>query len=57
MRFAESDSNPDLLVGTHKGSVTVAGTVTSWAEHDAVIAAAWAAPGVTNVNDNILVDY
>jgi osmotically-inducible protein OsmY len=46
-----------LDVSTSNGSVTVKGTVTSWAEHDEAIDAAWAAPGVTSVNDKITVAY
>ncbi len=33
------------------------GWVSSWSEHDAAIAAAWAAPGVTSVDDHVVVDY
>ena len=33
------------------------GTVNSWSEHDAAIAAAWSAAGVTDVDDRIVVDY
>jgi len=33
------------------------GTVTSWAEPDEAVAAAWSAPGVTEVDDQILVAY
>jgi osmotically-inducible protein OsmY len=39
------------------GSVVVAGTVHSWAEHDEAIAAAWSAPGVTDLDDRIVVEY
>jgi osmotically-inducible protein OsmY len=46
-----------LSVSTYDGTVTLDGTVSSWAEHDAAIDAAWAAPGVTDVEDRILVDY
>lgn len=46
-----------LTVDTHDGTVTLNGVVSSWAEHDAAMAAAWAAPGVTEVADNLVVDY
>jgi osmotically-inducible protein OsmY len=36
------------------GVVIVSGTVTSWAAHDEAVAAAWSAPGVTRVQDRIL---
>jgi osmotically-inducible protein OsmY len=39
------------------GTVIVAGTVTSWAEHDEALAAVWSAPGVTDVDDRIVVAY
>ena len=39
------------------GMVTVSGVVHSWAEHDNAIAAAWAAPGVTEVDDRIVIEY
>jgi osmotically-inducible protein OsmY len=39
------------------GRITVEGAVGSWAEHDAAIAAAWASPGVTAVEDRISVVY
>jgi osmotically-inducible protein OsmY len=44
-------------VDTYNGTVSVSGTVSSWSEHDAALAAAWAAPGVTDVGDHIVVDY
>ncbi|MGP7999286.1 MAG: BON domain-containing protein [Streptosporangiaceae bacterium] len=37
------------------GQVTLVGTVSSWAEHDEAVAAAWSAPGVTAVDDRIVV--
>jgi osmotically-inducible protein OsmY len=39
------------------GTVTVSGAVRSWAEHGEAVAAAWAAPGVTEVHDRIKVEY
>ena len=39
------------------GNVKLTGSVGSWSEHDAVVAAAWAAPGVANVDDRISVRY
>jgi osmotically-inducible protein OsmY len=47
----------DLHVSTDNGSVTLRGTVSSWAEHDEAIDAAWAAPGVTSVHDHLMVAY
>jgi osmotically-inducible protein OsmY len=47
----------DLYVSTSNGTVTVNGTVSSWFEHDEAIDAAWAAPGVTSVEDNLVVAY
>ena len=46
-----------LEVSSSNGSVTIDGTVSSWAEHDEALAAAWAAPGVTDVHDRITVAY
>jgi len=47
----------DLHISTDNGTVTVKGTVSSWAEHDEAIDAAWAAPGVTEVNDRMTIAY
>jgi len=55
-RDAKLDADT-LSVSTYDGTVSLDGTVSSWAEHDAAIDAAWAAPGVTNVEDNVLVEY
>jgi osmotically-inducible protein OsmY len=47
----------DLRISTDNGTVTVKGTVSSWSEHDEAINAAWAAPGVTSVRDDLTVAY
>jgi osmotically-inducible protein OsmY len=47
----------DLSVSTDKGTVTITGTVSSWAQHDEAIDAAWAAPGVRAVDDEMSVVY
>jgi osmotically-inducible protein OsmY len=47
----------DLTVSTSAGTVTISGSVCSWAEHDEAINAAWAAPGVTSVRDQITIAY
>jgi osmotically-inducible protein OsmY len=46
-----------VSVESSNGEVTLHGTVSSWAEHDDAVDAAWAAPGVTRVKDKILVAY
>jgi osmotically-inducible protein OsmY len=56
-RNAKVDAG-ELSVSTASGGdVTIEGTVSSWAEHDEAIAAAWAAPGVTKVHDRMAVAY
>ena len=47
----------DLHISTDDGTVTVKGTVSSWAEHDEAVDAAWAAPGVSSVHDDLTVAY
>lgn len=44
-------SDTDVEVTTDAGTVTLSGIVDSWAEHDAAIAAASSAAGVTSVRD------
>jgi osmotically-inducible protein OsmY len=55
-RDAKLDAD-DIVVESANGTVTLSGTVNSWAEHDAAIGAAWAAPGVSDIEDRILVEY
>jgi osmotically-inducible protein OsmY len=44
-----------LTVGTSDGTVMLSGEVRSWAEHDEAVAAAWSAPGIVDVEDDIRV--
>jgi BON domain len=53
-RYADVDAN-DLTVTTYDNTVELEGTVGSWSEHDAAIAAAWAAPGVLSVKARLIV--
>jgi len=46
----------DVSVDTHDGTVVLTGSVSSWAEHDQALAAAWAAPGVKGVDDYLEVE-
>jgi osmotically-inducible protein OsmY len=53
-RSAEIDANR-IMVETNGGEVILKGTVRSWVEREEAERAAWAAPGVTNVIDEIVV--
>jgi osmotically-inducible protein OsmY len=53
-RNAEVDANR-IIVETEGSVVTLKGTVRSWIEREEAERAAWAAPGVTNVIDQIVV--
>lgn len=55
-RNAKLDAE-SVSVESSDGKITLRGTVSSWADHDEAVAAAWAAPGVTDVKDHILVAY
>jgi osmotically-inducible protein OsmY len=55
-RSAKIDTD-DVSVDTNNGTVVLTGSVSSWAEHKEALAAAWAAPGVTRVDDYLEVDY
>jgi osmotically-inducible protein OsmY len=46
-----------LSVKTFGNTVLLSGAVSSWDERDAAVAAAWAAPGVAAVKDQIVVEY
>ncbi len=53
-RSAEVDARR-VAVSAHDGAVTLSGNVRSWFEKEEAGRAAWAAPGVTRVIDNISV--
>jgi osmotically-inducible protein OsmY len=55
-RNAKIDAE-SVTVESSNGVVTLRGNVSSWADHDEAVSAAWAAPGVTEVHDHILVAY
>ena len=53
-RNAEVDANR-ILVETNGGEVILEGTVRSWIEREEAERVAWSAPGVTKVEDHIIV--
>jgi osmotically-inducible protein OsmY len=55
-RRAELDAKK-LSVKASAGIVTIEGTVRSWSERNAALAAAWAAPGVVAVTNHLVVEH
>jgi osmotically-inducible protein OsmY len=55
-RNAKLDAQ-SVSVESSNGTVTLRGTVSSWADHDEAVSAAWSAPGVTRVKDHVNVVY
>jgi osmotically-inducible protein OsmY len=54
-RYALIPDDSDVAVDASGNTVTLTGHVRTWAEHDAVIDAAWMAAGVYDVIDNLYV--
>jgi osmotically-inducible protein OsmY len=52
-RYALVADSSDVGVYTSGNTVTLTGHVNTWAEHDAVIGAAWMASGVSDVRDDL----
>jgi osmotically-inducible protein OsmY len=52
-RYALIPDDSDVSVYTDANTVTLSGHVRTWAEHDAVVDAAWRAIGVYDVSDNL----
>ena len=52
-RYALVPDDSDVAVDTSGNTVTLTGHVRTWAEHDAVLDAAWMANGVYDVIDNL----
>ena len=53
-RSADLDARR-IGVDAYDGKVTLSGTVSSWSERDEAPSAAWAAPGVTSVEDDLTI--
>jgi len=54
-RYALILDDSDVTVDTDGNTVTLSGHVRTWAEHDAVVDAAWMAVGVYDVRDNLYI--
>jgi osmotically-inducible protein OsmY len=54
-RYALIPDDSDVVVDTDGNAVTVTGHVRTWAEHDAVLDAAWMTPAVYDVYDRLVV--
>jgi osmotically-inducible protein OsmY len=54
-RYALIPDDSDVVVDTSGNTVTLTGNVRTWAEHDAVVDAAWMVTGVHDVLDNVYV--
>jgi osmotically-inducible protein OsmY len=54
-RYGMLPDDSDVQVGASDGTVTLTGHTRTWAEHDAVIDAAWRGVGVKNVRDDLIV--
>jgi osmotically-inducible protein OsmY len=52
-RYALIADDSDVGVYTSGNTVTLTGQVRTWAEHDAVVGAAWMASGVSDVRDDL----
>jgi osmotically-inducible protein OsmY len=54
-RYALILDDSDVVVDTEGNAVTLTGHVRTWAEHDAVVDAAWMTPSVYDVYDKLVV--
>jgi osmotically-inducible protein OsmY len=54
-RYALIPDDSDVAIDTSGNMVTLSGHVRTWAEHDAVVDAAWMASGVNDVRDVLTV--
>lgn len=54
-RYGLLADDSDIRVGASDGAVTLTGHIRTWAEHDAVIDAAWRGIGVKDVRDDLVI--
>ncbi len=54
-RYAVVDDHSNVAVTINDTTVTLTGNVRTWAEHDAVVDAAWMATGIAHVHDQLSV--
>ncbi len=54
-RYSLLPDDSDVMVSASDGTITLTGHVVDWAEHDAVIRAAWSGLGVTAVRDDLVI--
>jgi osmotically-inducible protein OsmY len=54
-RYGMLPDDSDVQVGASDGTISLTGHIRTWAEHDAVIDAAWRGVGVKNVRDDLIV--
>ena len=54
-RYAIIPDDSDVVVDTSGNAVTLTGHVRTWAEHDAMLDAAWKTPAVCDVHDRLIV--
>ncbi len=54
-RYGLIPDDSDVVVDTSANTVTLSGHVRTWAEHDAVVSAAWMANGVAEVDDDLYI--
>jgi osmotically-inducible protein OsmY len=54
-RYGLLPDDSDVRVGASDGTVILTGHIRTWAEHDAVMDAAWRGIGVKNVRDDLVV--
>jgi osmotically-inducible protein OsmY len=53
---AAADDGELCVQGGYDGTVVLSGVVRSWSDHDEAVGAAWSVPGVTAVDDRVIVD-
>ena len=54
-RYGLIPDDSDVVVDTNGNTVTLSGHVRTWAEHDAVVDAAWMTTGVYDVSDDLYI--